>query len=120
VTEQSHPAQDLNDVVHQRHRPGILAVAAEARRVEFGYLQAQLDLTAGNLSRHVSVLSDAGLVEVEKGDEGRRPRTWVRISRAGSRALAAEMAALASLVRRHGDVVHGVRPDRASADQGEA
>jgi DNA-binding MarR family transcriptional regulator len=117
VSERQHPARDLDDVVHQRHRLGILAIAAEARRVEFGYLRTQLDLTAGNLSRHISVLSDAGLVEVEKGYEGRRPRTWVRITREGSRALAAEMAALASLVRRHGAAV---RPQAAPAGSAEA
>lgn len=114
MTEPEHPVRELDDLVHQRHRLGILAVAAEARRVDFGYLQAQLDLTAGNLSRHISVLSDAGLVEVEKGYEGRRPRTWVRVTREGNRALAAEMAALAALVRRHDGAVNGSRPEPAA------
>jgi DNA-binding MarR family transcriptional regulator len=98
----THPTRGLDEVVHQRHRLGILTVAAEARRVEFGYLRESLELTAGNLSRHITVLAEAGLVEVEKGYEGRRPRTWVRITRDGRKALAAEMAALSALVRRHG------------------
>jgi hypothetical protein len=38
---------------------------------------------------------------VEKGYEGNRPRTWVRITKAGRQAVAAEMAALQALVRRH-------------------
>jgi DNA-binding MarR family transcriptional regulator len=97
----SHPTRDLDEVVHQRHRLGILTVAAEARRVEFTYLRESLDLTAGNLSRHIAVLAEAGLVEVDKGYEGKRPRTWVRITRDGRRALATEMAALSALVRRH-------------------
>ena len=100
-----HPTRGLDDVVHQRHRLGILTVAAEAKRVEFGYLRESLDLTAGNLSRHITVLADAGLVEVEKGYQGRRPRTWVRITREGQRALAAEIAALVALVNRHGRAV---------------
>ena len=33
--------------MHQRIRLGILAITHEARRVEFGYLRLQLDLTAG-------------------------------------------------------------------------
>ena len=97
----THPTRTLDEVVHQRHRLGILTVAAEARRVEFGYLREALDLTAGNLSRHITVLAGAGLVEVDKGYEGRRPRTWVRITRSGRKALATEMAALGALVRRH-------------------
>jgi DNA-binding MarR family transcriptional regulator len=97
VTE--HPTNGLDDVVHQRHRLGILTIAAEAKRTEFSYLRETLGLTAGNLSRHLTVLEDAGLVEVEKGYQGRRPRTWVRITRRGRSALGAELDVLAGLVR---------------------
>ncbi|MFE9745222.1 transcriptional regulator [Saccharothrix saharensis] len=96
-----HPTASLDDVVHQKHRLGILTVAAEAKRVEFGYLRSTLELTAGNLSRHIAVLEQAGLVAVEKGYDGRRPRTWVGVTPAGRAALAAEMAALRALVERH-------------------
>jgi DNA-binding MarR family transcriptional regulator len=88
-------------VVHQRHRLGILTVAAEAKRVEFGYLRSTLEMTAGNLSRHIAVLEAAGLVAVEKGYDGKRPRTWVGVTAAGRAALAAEMTALRALVERH-------------------
>ena len=94
-----HPTNGLDEIVHQRHRLGILTVAAEAKRAEFGYLRETLGLTAGNLSRHLTVLEDAGLIEVEKGYAGRRPRTWVRITRRGRSALAAELDVLAGLVR---------------------
>ena len=53
-----HPTSNLNDVVHQRHRLGILTIAAESSQVEFGYLREALDLTGGNLSRHISVLAE--------------------------------------------------------------
>lgn len=97
-----HPTSELDDVVHQRHRLGILTITAEAQRADFGYLREALGLTPGNLSRHLTVLEDAGMVQVEKGYEGRRPRTWVRITGQGRAALAAELAALTELVRRHG------------------
>jgi DNA-binding MarR family transcriptional regulator len=97
----THPARGLDDVVHQRHRLGILTIAAEARRVEFSYLRETLQLTAGNLSRHITVLADAGLIDVDKGYEGRRPRTWIRITPTGRKELASEMTALKALVRRH-------------------
>jgi DNA-binding MarR family transcriptional regulator len=96
-----HPTNGLDEVVHQRHRLGILTITAEARRAEFGYLREALDLTPGNLSRHLTVLEEAGLVDVEKGYEGRRPRTWVRITRQGRSALGAELDLLAALVRQH-------------------
>jgi DNA-binding MarR family transcriptional regulator len=103
-----HPTSGLDDTVHQRHRLGILTIAAEAKRVEFGYLKSTLDLTAGNLSRHVAVLEEAGLLVVEKGYDGKRPKTWVGVTPAGRTALAAEMALLRALVERH---------DRPAGDQ---
>lgn len=96
----AHPTSGLDDIVHQRHRLGILTITAEAR-ADFGYLRDALGLTAGNLSRHLGVLEEAGLVKVDKGYQGRRPRTWVRITRRGRSALGAELATLAELARRH-------------------
>ena len=96
----AHPTNGLDDTVHQRHRLGILTITAEAR-AGFGYLRDTLGLTPGNLSRHLTVLEAAGLVQVDKGYEGRRPRTWVRITGKGRAALAAELAALTELVRHH-------------------
>ena len=93
-----HPATGLDEVVHQRVRLGILAIAHEARRVEFGYLRTELDLTAGNLSKHLSVLEAAGLIAVEKGYEGRRGRTWITLTTAGSTALAEEIERLKQLI----------------------
>jgi DNA-binding MarR family transcriptional regulator len=94
----THPALQLDDTVHQRVRLGILAVLSEARRADFAYLRDALGLTDGNLSRHIAVLEQAGLVTVEKGFEGKRPRTWVEATRAGRRALAAEVKALRELI----------------------
>jgi DNA-binding MarR family transcriptional regulator len=96
----AHPITGLDDVVHQRVRLGILTIAHEARRVEFGYLRTQLDLTAGNLSKHLSVLEAAALIEVEKGYEGRRGRTWITLTPAGAAALADEIGRLKQLIAR--------------------
>ena len=96
----THPALGLDDVVHQRVRLGVLAITHEARRVEFGYLRTQLELTAGNLSKHLSVLEEAGLIEVEKGYEGRRGRTWITLTAAGTAALTEEIRRLKQLIAR--------------------
>lgn len=96
-----HPTNGLDETVHQRHRLGILTITAEAQRAEFGYLRQALGLTPGNLSKHLTVLEQAGMIEVDKGYAGRRPRTWVRITARGRTALAAELATLTELLRRH-------------------
>jgi DNA-binding MarR family transcriptional regulator len=94
-----HPTAGLSEIVHQRHRLGILTITSRARQADFGHLQETLGLTSGNLSTHLTVLEDAGLVRVERGYQGRRARTWVSITSAGRAALAAEITALAALVR---------------------
>jgi DNA-binding MarR family transcriptional regulator len=97
VTE---PSGDLDDVVHQRIRLGILTICNEARRVGFSYLRDALQLTVGNLSRHLQVLEEAGLITIEKGYEAKRPKTWVAITRPGKDALEREVAALRMIVQR--------------------
>lgn len=96
----SHPTTDLDDTVHQKARLGILAVVAEGGHADFPYLKEVLGLTDGNLGRHLEVLAGSGLVHVEKGFAGRRPRTRVTITRAGRAALEAELRAMRELLRR--------------------
>jgi len=105
VTERSstHPTAQLDEVVHQRVRLGILAVLAEAEKVDFTHLRDVLGVTDGNLSRHLSVLDEAGFVETHKTFEGRRPRTWIVATRSGRRALADHLAALRELIAQVGD-----------------
>jgi DNA-binding MarR family transcriptional regulator len=93
-----HPANSLDDAVHQRIRLGVLSIAHATPRVEFGYLQETLEVTAGNLSRHLHVLEQAGLVRLEKGYDGRRPRTWINLTRAGKRALRREVDHLKRII----------------------
>jgi DNA-binding MarR family transcriptional regulator len=95
----THPSLRLDNAVHQRTRLGILSVLAGATRVDFAFLRNTLALTDGNLSRNLSVLEDSGYVSVEKGFEGRRPRTWIAITPAGQQALAAEIQALREIVQ---------------------
>jgi DNA-binding MarR family transcriptional regulator len=99
----THPSQRLNDTVHQRVRLGILALLQEAKRADFSYVRDALDLSDGNLSRHVQVLEEAGLVDVEKGYEGRRPRTWLSSTKRGRAAFAQELRALRELIARADD-----------------
>ncbi|MCP9486781.1 MAG: transcriptional regulator [Gaiellaceae bacterium MAG52_C11] len=96
----SNAALQLDDVVHQRVRLGILAVLAESRRADFVYLREALEVTDGNLSRHLQVLEAAGYVRIEKIFEGRRPRTWVAATTTGREAFESELEALRNLIAR--------------------
>jgi DNA-binding MarR family transcriptional regulator len=96
----THPSRALDEVIHQRNRLGILAVLAEADYADFGYLKKILDLTDGNLSRHLQVLEEAGLVVIEKDYEGKRPRTRARSTRQGRKALSEHLKAMQDLINR--------------------
>ncbi|MGK5675005.1 winged helix-turn-helix domain-containing protein [Micromonospora sp. URMC 106] len=98
--EEPHPATVLDDVVHQRVRLGILTVLSETHECRFATLRDELGLTDGNLNRHLRILEQAELLQVIKGYEGRRPCTWLRLTRRGRSALRAEVAALEQLVGR--------------------
>ena len=96
----THPSRAFDEVIHQKNRLGILAVLAEADYADFAYLKKVLDLTDGNLSRHLQVLEEAGLVVIEKDFQGKRPRTRARSTRRGRKALADHLKAMQDLINR--------------------
>jgi DNA-binding MarR family transcriptional regulator len=100
LDEVAHELRGLDEVVHQRVRLGILAVLTETKRADFGFLRDTLELTDGNLSRHIQVLEKAGYVAVDKVFEGRRPRTWLRATTEGTAAFAREVRSLCALLSR--------------------
>ena len=112
----THPANGLDDVVHQRVRLGILAIAKEARRGEFGFLRTSLEVTAGNLSQHLAVLEKAGLIQVEKGYAGKRGRTWIHLTPAGKTALRSEIAQLKALIGQVEQTADAATDTGADAD----
>ena len=95
-----HPTADFDESVHQPNRLAILVVLAEAERADFTFLKKTLGLTDGNLGRHLAQLEEHGLIELSKGYEGRRPRTWAKLTPAGRRALQAELVAMRRLLKR--------------------
>ena len=94
----SHPTSRLDDTIHQRARLGILALLAPAEDVDFRFLRDSLELTDGNLSSHLQVLSDAGYLVIQKHFVRKRPQTRVAITPEGRKAFDAELTLLRELV----------------------
>ena len=89
----------LDRVMHEKARLGILAsLAAHADGVLFNDLKQLCALTDGNLSRHLGVLSEAGLVEVWKGSTGSRPQTMYRLTTTGRDRFADYISVLEKVV----------------------
>ena len=74
----------LDRVLHEKARLGIMtSLFTHPKGLLFGDLKECCSLTDGNLSRHLQILNEAGLVEIWKGFRGRRPQTLCRLSAAG-------------------------------------
>ena len=100
IDSAGHPTAGFDDIVHQPTRLAILVILQEARRADFGYIKQALELTDGNLGRHLTALDQSGLVRLEKGYEGRRPRTWASLTPAGRKALDRELREMERLLKR--------------------
>ena len=76
--------EGLDRVLHEKARLGIVtSLAARAEGLLFTDLKALCNLTDGNLSRHLTVLQEANIVEIHKGYKGKRPQTLCRLSDPG-------------------------------------
>jgi DNA-binding transcriptional ArsR family regulator len=92
--------EGLDRVMHEKARLGVLSsLVAHPKGLAFGDLKQLCSLSDGNLSRHLQVLQEAGLVEITKSFESNRPQTSCRLTRAGRRRFLDYLALLEQLVR---------------------
>ena len=91
--------EGLDRVMHEKARLGILAsLAANPGGLLFNDLKQLCSLTDGNLSRHLAVLSEAGLVELRKDITGPRPQTMCRLTATGRQRFAEYISVLEKVV----------------------
>jgi DNA-binding MarR family transcriptional regulator len=92
-------ATQLDRLIHERLRLGILSALAAEKSLTFSELKALLGPTDGNLSVHARKLEDANYITCEKGFEGRVPRSEYRITPAGRKALEKYLDHMETLIR---------------------
>jgi len=80
-------AADLDRLIHERVRLGIVSALASLERASFNELKALLKVSDGNLSVHARKLEAADYISCVKTFAGRTPRTEYRLTGAGRRAL---------------------------------
>ena len=78
---------DLDRLIHERMRLGIVSALAANQSLTFNELKKLLETTDGNLSVHARKLEEANYVACTKSFEGRMPKTEYRLTEAGRRAL---------------------------------
>lgn len=92
--------EGLDRVLHEKARLGIMtSLVTRPEGILFTELKRLCALTDGNLSRHLEVLREAGLVEVWKGFENRRPQTLCRLSSDGRQRFVAYLEELEQVIR---------------------
>ena len=91
--------RDLDRVVHERTRLGIVSALAVNPSLTFSELKELLRTTDGNLSVHARKLELAEYVTCTKSFQGRVPRSEYRLTAAGRRALERYLDHMEALIR---------------------
>ncbi len=97
-------ALDLDRVIHERMRLGIVSALAVNDTLSFSDLKKLLRTTDGNLSVHARKLEEAGYIVCAKYFEGRTPKTEFRLAPPGRKALERYLDHMEAIIRatRHG------------------
>lgn len=99
-TEAPFAFEGLDRVMHEKARLGVLSsLIAHPKGLAFADLKSLCGLTDGNLSRHLQVLQEAGLVEISKSFENNRPQTTCKLTRSGRKRFLEYLALLEQVVR---------------------
>ena len=80
-------APDLDKIIHERIRLGIVSALAVNERLTFNELKQLLHTSDGNVSVHARKLEDAGYLSCTKSFDGRVPKTEYKLTAAGRKAL---------------------------------
>jgi DNA-binding MarR family transcriptional regulator len=94
LSAKNHARHRLDDTIHSPVRFSIVAALASVDQAEFGVVRDTVEVSDSVLSKQVATLEKSGHVKVIKGYVGRRPRTWLALTRAGRTAFERHLAAL--------------------------
>ena len=78
---------NLDRLIHEPARLSILTALSACKSAEFLFLQRLTGLSKGNLSGHLAKLEEGGLVLIEKGFEGKIPKTTIGLTSEGRKQL---------------------------------
>ena len=90
---------NLDRLIHERIRLGIVSALAVNRSLTFNELKALLKTTDGNLSVHARRLEEADYIVCTKSFDGRLPKTEYRLAAAGRKALERYLDHMEALIR---------------------
>ena len=86
--------KNLDPILHSQLRLAVMSVLMNVEEADFVYLKQQTESTSGNLSIQLDKLAAAQYITIEKGYQGKKPRTTCRVTDTGRQAFAACVDAL--------------------------
>jgi len=86
--------RELDPLLHSGLRLAVMSILLGVESADFAFIRRQTGATAGNLSVQLDKLAKAGYIEIEKGFNGRMPRTLCRMTEKGRDAFAEYVEAL--------------------------
>ena len=90
---------NLDRLIHERIRLGIVSALAVNRSLTFNELKALLKTTDGNLSVHARKLEEADYIVCTKSFDGRLPKTEYRLTSLGRKTLEKYLDHMEALIR---------------------
>lgn len=97
---QRSAAPNLDRLIHERLRLGIISALAANESLTFSELKKLMNTTDGNLSVHARKLEEAGYIACAKYFDGRLPKTEYKLTAEGRRALESYLNHMETLIKQ--------------------
>ncbi len=92
-------SNELDKIIHERMRLGIISALAANKKLSFTDLKNMLDTSDGNVSVHARKLEEAGYITMKKSFSDRMPLTEYSITKDGRRALERYLDHMEALIK---------------------
>ena len=97
--ERATELPELDRLIHERMRLGIISALAINDSLSFNDLKRLLKTSDGNLSVHARKLEESNYINCTKFFEGRIPRTEYRLTSSGRKALEQYLDQMEEVIR---------------------
>ncbi len=101
-----NPYNALKRIFHEPNRMAIIsALCSTSNGLTFRVLKEQCELTDGNLSRHLKVLEEAGVLMIEKKFVGAKPQTRALLTDKGRESFVEYLQVLEEVLKKAAEAV---------------
>lgn len=94
-----HLTINLDKVIHQNARLGIMSILIVKGEAEFNYFKERLKLSDGNLSTHLSLLEREKYIKIKKKFVKRKPKTLCLLTEKGRKAFSEYINNLEQIIK---------------------